>query len=154
MLMKHYINNECLPMLSLKPKLDLYHQHQSCYKQENYCKLALKRNQRSVLAKLRLGVFLINLELGCYNGTTRDKRWCPVCESKQIENEFHILFHCSIYEKERKTLLDQIEQDNKRFKDLNEIDQFYILTTDFNIIRKTASFLNVVLTKRQEVLRK
>ena len=75
-------------------------------------------------------------------------------ESKQIENEFHILFHCPIYEKARKTLLDQIKHENKRFKDLNEIDQFYILTTHFNIIRKTASFLNVVLTKRQEVLRK
>ena len=37
MMIKHYINNEWLPMLSLKPKLDLYHQHKACYKQENYC---------------------------------------------------------------------------------------------------------------------
>ena len=103
MMMKHYIYNEWLPMLSLKPKLDLYHQHKACYKQENYCKCALKCNQRSVLAELRLRVFLSNLELGHYNGTPRDERWCPVCESKQIENEFHILFHCPIYEKERKT---------------------------------------------------
>ena len=97
MMIKHYINNEWLPKLSFKPKLDLYHQHKACYKQENYCKLALKHNQRSVLAKLRLGVFPINLELGCYNGTPRDERWCPVCESKQTKNEFHILFHCPIY---------------------------------------------------------
>ena len=81
--MKNYINNEWLPMLSLKPKLYLYHQHKACYKQENYCKLALKRSQRSVLAKLCLGVFPINLELGRYNGTPRDERWCPVLNTNK-----------------------------------------------------------------------
>ena len=55
-----------------KPKLDLYRQHKLYIKEENYCKVMLKRSQRSLIARLRLGIFPINLELGRYNNIPRD----------------------------------------------------------------------------------
>ena len=37
--------------------LELYRQYKNTAIQESYCKVSLKRGQRSVLAKIRLGVF-------------------------------------------------------------------------------------------------
>ena len=48
----------------------------------------LTRKQRSLIAKICLGVFPINLKLGRYNSIPRNERYCPVCNSKEVENEF------------------------------------------------------------------
>ena len=66
MLMNIYIADIWSETIRSKPKVDLYRQHKLYMKEENYCKVMLKHNQRSLIARLRLGIFPINLELGRY----------------------------------------------------------------------------------------
>ena len=61
-----------------KSKLQVYRQYKTEYITENYCHINLKRHQRSLIAKLRLGVLPINVEIGRYTNTPRDERYCPV----------------------------------------------------------------------------
>ena len=94
-----------------KPKLHPYGIFQNTYETENYCTIGLKRGQRSLLAKLRLGTLPINIELGRYNGTPRNERWYPFCKTK-IEDEIHtcIMFYCPLYQPLRQTLLSEALQ--------------------------------------------
>ena len=153
MLMKQYINIEWSPILRLKPKLDLYCKIKTDYIPENYCNITLKKRHRSLLAKLRLGVLPINLELGRYKQIPRNERWCPLCKTNKIENEFHIIFECPVYDPERCNLLHHAENINKEFRNLNRIGQFSFLTTNVKVLRKTACFLSYVLLKRQQETR-
>ena len=128
-----------------KPKHDLYRQHKLYIKEENYCKVMLKRSQRSLIARLRLGIFPINLELGRYNNIPREERWCPVCPNKVVENEFHVLFFCPLYASERFTLMEHANNINVNFKNYLHVEQFEFLTTNNIILRKT-KFLQVLVT--------
>ena len=114
----------------------------------------LTRKQRSLITKIRLGVFPINLELGRYNSIPRNERYCPVCNSKEVENEFHILFNCEIYSKERNILLNHANRIYPNFMDLHNMQKFIMLISNFSLLRKSANYLNDVLTIKQCTLRK
>ena len=65
------------------------------YVRESYCELNLKRSH---IAKLRLGILPIHIETGRYNGLDRNMRACLVCNNGDIEDEYHVMFHCSIHD--------------------------------------------------------
>ena len=123
-------------------------------KEENYCKVVIKRNQRSLIARLRLGILPINLQLGrSYNKIPREERWCPVCPNKVAENEFHVLFFCPLYALERFTLLEHANNIDVNFKNYSHEEQFEFLTTNILILQKTPKFLQLLVTKRQQSTR-
>ena len=64
--------------LDNKPKLHLLKQYKMEFAIETYCKLNLKRSQRSLIAKLRLGILPIHTETGRYNCIERELRVCLV----------------------------------------------------------------------------
>ena len=101
--------NRSSHQIILKPKLDLYRHYKNTPSQESYCKVSLKRGQRSVLVKIRLGVFPINLELGRYSRIPREERWCVICTRQEIENEFHVFFQCPNYDSQREILFCQLD---------------------------------------------
>ena len=71
-----HVNNVWVNTLSNKPKLHLYKENKTQYCTERYVLIGLRRSQRSVLAKLRLGVLQIHVESGRYKNTPRDQRCC------------------------------------------------------------------------------
>ena len=151
-LMQQY-ENTWINQIILKPKLELYRQYKNTPSQESYCKVSLKRGQRSVLAKIRLGVFPINLELGRYSGIPREERWCAICTRQEIENEFHVFFQCPNYDSQREVLFCQATNILNIFNDLNDLEKFAFLVSNENIVRKTGTLLNNILQIRQSVLR-
>ena len=151
-LMQQY-ENTWIKQIILKPKLELYRQYKNTPSQESYCKVSLKRGQRSVLAKIRLGVFPINLELGRYSGIPREERWCAICTRQEIENEFHVFFQCPNYDSQREVLFCQATNILNIFNDLNDLEKFAFLVSNESIVRKTATFFNNILQIRQSVLR-
>ena len=57
------------------------------------------------------------IEIGRYNQTIKDNRYCPFCGSNLIEDEAHFCFHCPTYSMIRnkffykvKTLIPNITQ--------------------------------------------
>ena len=139
--------------LELKPKLELYRNIKQTLELEEYCKLNLKRSQRSIIAKLRLGILPINIELGRYNNTPREDRLCTVCDKQEVEDEKHLLFSCPVYANERRILLTSASHHIPNFNLLNKDDKIKLLTTHINLVRKTSSFVLKALQLRNEELR-
>ena len=73
-----------------KTKLCIYNEYKNDYHVEKYCQIHLKRFQRSLLARLRLGVLPIQVEVGRYSNIPRQDRHCPLYTSREIENENYI----------------------------------------------------------------
>ena len=113
----------------------------------NYCSVNLKRSQRALITKLRLGIFPINIELGRYRGIPRDERLCPICLSGEIEDELHILLHCDAYQAARDLLfLHATELVN--FNETSDLEKFRILTEHERMVRNTSKYLQHVLSTR------
>ena len=69
-LLAHHIHTWSL-LVESKPKLHLYKLFKNAFSTERYCTVNLKRSQRALIAKLRLGVFPINVELGRHRNSKR-----------------------------------------------------------------------------------
>ena len=54
----------------------------------------LPRGQRSVIAKLLCGILPIQIEVGRFNNTKWELRFCKQCSSGKIEDETHCLIDC------------------------------------------------------------
>ena len=71
------------------------------------------------------------IETGRYNQTFRNDRFCPICNSGIIEDEFHFLFHCPKYSIPWEKLCSQIKQNFFHFNQLsyteliNEFTEFF-----------------------------
>jgi hypothetical protein len=47
----------------------------------------------------------LNIEVGRYNKTPRNERFCKKCNTDEIEDEMHFLLLCNHFETERKNIL-------------------------------------------------
>ena len=68
--------------------------------------------------KIRISNHKLMIETGRYNQTSRNDRFCPICNSGIIEDEFHFLFHCPKYSIPREKFYNQIQQN---FVDFNQL---------------------------------
>ena len=71
-------------------------------------KANLKRSQWSLIAKLRLGVLPLSIETGRWKDVQLEKRLCPICEERCLENEYHFILFCEHYKKMRTEYLQEI----------------------------------------------
>ena len=90
-------NIEWCNKLVFKPKLRTYKMFKSHKYTENYVKFNLSCKERSMLAKFRMGVLPINIEVGRYRNISVDQRFCYNCVT-EIEDEIHFLLVCPVYE--------------------------------------------------------
>ena len=68
--------------------------------------------------KIRISNRKLMTETRRYNQTPHNDRFCPICNSGIIEDEFHFLFHCPKYSIPREKFYNQIQQN---FADLNQL---------------------------------
>ncbi len=71
---------------------------------ENYLRVRLNRQQRSMLCQLRCGILPLRIEKGRYGPKPLppENRICLLCNS-DTETELHFLFHCNFYHQQRQT---------------------------------------------------
>ena len=68
--------------------------------------------------KIRINNHKLMIETGRYNQTPHIDRFCPVCNSGIIEDEFHFLLHCPKYSISSKKFYNQIQHN---FVDFNQL---------------------------------
>ena len=78
---------------------------------ENYTCPALPHSKYIMLSDHKLMT-------GRYNETPHNDRFCPVCNSGIIEDEFHFLLHCLKYSIRREKFYNKIQQN---FVDFNQL---------------------------------
>ena len=78
------------------------------YKTEPYVCEIIPKHHRSALAKFRSGVAPLRIETGRYerNVVTANQRTCFNCHDN-VEDEFHVVMHCPVYNDLRRELLSQ-----------------------------------------------
>ena len=47
--------------------------------------------------KFRISNHKLMIEVGRYDNIPRERRFCPLCKSNQVENENNFLFQCNRY---------------------------------------------------------
>ena len=86
---------------------------------EKYLSEVKNVSVRTHVTKFRLSNHRLMIEVGRYNGTPREERFCPFCPHK-IENEPHFLFECSLFNAQRAYLQDPIINTIPGFTNLSE----------------------------------
>ena len=79
------------------------------------------------------------IEKGRFWGVKRDDRICDLCDLEHIGDEFHYLFECKYFEREKKQLLPNIQKPNVLiYHDL-------LNDNDINNCIKIAKFCRIIL---------
>ena len=79
------------------------------YTREDYL-LKCSRVNRSVIAKLRMGIFPLQVERGRYRNIPHYERLCESCEAKEVEDLDHFLLNCEKHSNLRAQLYDTVRQ--------------------------------------------
>ena len=112
-----------------KAKLRNYIQIKDDYVTEPYVVFNLKRGQRSLCAQLRSGALPLAVEVGRYTGIPEEQRLCVVCDLGVVEDEFHFMFHCPMYNNLRLSLFEKMQDKNP---DLFWMSECHMLNWLFN----------------------
>jgi hypothetical protein len=78
-----------------------------------------KTKKRVALAQFRTGSHWLNIELGRWQGLDREERKCQRCEMGMVDDEEHMVFHCSKFNELREEYQDLFES-----VDVGDIDKF------------------------------
>ena len=140
-------NNEWYNLLALKPKLRTYRKFKDTLGCEDYVYLD-NRKRRSQIAQLRLGILPINIEVGRFRNLQVDERLCEVCNSGQIEDEFHFVMVCSAYDGSREKLLAEVQIEN--FSNMSSQEKFIYLMKYEN--RKLSRYIDEAWNIRRSKL--
>ena len=149
-LMAHYSHTWSLTVES-KSKLHFYAEIKSEISTEKYCSVNLKRSQRALVAKLRLGILPIEVELGRHRRVPREERLCSLCSAGAVEDELHILLHCEAHREARYDLFTNANN-FEPFNEMGDIARLKLLTSHERLVRRTSIYLSQVLMNRQNLL--
>ena len=79
------------------------------YKHEFRCEIYLdiihEKRFKIALSRFRLSSHQLEIERGRYHDIARDERLCKFCPSKCIENEYHFMLVCPLYQELRRQYL-------------------------------------------------
>ena len=134
---KSYVNRITGINGSGRNKLRTYRLYKSDYVTEQYCKTLLPLKHRSAFAKFRCGVAPLRIETGRYENIPENDRSCPYC-TICVEDEFHVMLDCDLYNNERRALLLKANEINHEFYNFNDCDKMKFLFSNKEMIRITA----------------
>ena len=135
-----------------KPKLRFYRLFKNEPKTENYLLIHLSPMERSYIAQVRLGILQIAIETGRFKSIPVEKRLFILCNTGKIEDEFHVLFECKVYELIRKVWLHKINLIYDNTVDLSINDKQLYLNHIFQYPRITAKYIVQLMKHRDSVI--
>ena len=136
-----------------KDKLNVYNQIKSTFGAEKYLILNIDRYEKSLLSQLRYGILPLRVETGRFIGERHDERICTLCSSGNIEDQFHFLFHCNLYDAYREQLYIRARVVIDRWDDLSDCDKLSSLFSD--LTRPLARYVkNIFILRRNTIYKR
>ena len=130
----------------MKPKLRSYKIIKENFEVNDYVIYNIGREQRTLMAKFRMGILPINIELGRFRQIPLEDRHCYKC-TNVIEDEVHFLIQCQVYQNLRAPLFAIACNVNSSFVDMNDFEKFKFL---LNVIwKESAKFILEAWRERQ-----
>ena len=111
----HYVANEPLFLACFKQRLtdnfvqsrdEFFNNSSKCFLYKHlidhvgiqfYLTKSIPENYTSLLTKFRVSAHQLRIEQGRYNGTARPDRICEICNMNEIEDEYHFILICPMY---------------------------------------------------------
>ncbi len=124
--MDNYHELQCkhwLDEITRKPKLHRYVTFKNSYEVEPYALSFMNRKHRSYLAQYRCGILPLSIETGRWGSIPVEDRICKMCDSLVVEDEYHFIFHCSLYNNIRDPFLQHVGNTILNIYEKNEIDK-------------------------------
>ena len=86
-------------------------------------------------SKLRLSNHILEIEKGRFTKIHKDSRFCKYCKNQSIEDEFHFILSCRLYNDNREKLFRKIYTNNPIFEHLDDKEKFlYVMQYRTNAI--------------------
>ncbi len=133
-----------------KPKLRFYCLFKSDLLMENYVTYNLSPSERSMLAQFRMGILPLEIETGRFFNVKVEERICKLCTEGLVEDEYHFLFVCPLYEDLREDMFSEITNICPEFVYLEYAEQLNLLFKEF--CRKVAKYIKRAYERRKSVL--
>ena len=136
------------------PKLRTYMKFKTSYQTENYVKINMQRNERSILAQFRCGILPLRIETGRFVGEKPEERLCRLCDNNTPEDEEHFLLDCTFYTFLREQCFKDIIQRISEISwiQMNNSDKMKLLICTYP--RQTAKYLVNAFLKRRKTFYK
>ena len=109
-LMLHRTAKTWTDTISFKPKLRTYTKFKKDFGTEEYLTGFMSRQQRSLLAKFRGGILPLHVETGQWQNVAWEDRLCKLCNQNCVEDEFHFLCICELYNHQRISLFEKVDK--------------------------------------------
>jgi hypothetical protein len=134
----HLINNFIykwsseLRNVDLNPLLRTYSLYKRNFELEPYLSSIKNHQHRIAYTKLRASSHTLEIEKGRYRKPKVDikNRLCPLCNI--VEDEFHFVMECKLYENERKYLLSYLSQNISNFDNMTKHQKFVSIMSTKN----------------------
>ena len=103
--------------------------------------MILLQSHSSAFAKFRAGVAPLRVETGRYEGLPLKERLCPFL-SNLVEDEFHVVFECSLYSELRWTFFRKLQNLMTIFKtsQVGRICLFVQQSANYSCLRQNLLF--------------
>ncbi len=134
-------------------KLRTYRTFKQEYKTETYVQIIRQKKFRSAYAKFRCGVAPIKIET-CRYGLNRvpvEERLCDTCQV--VEDEYHVMMQCSLYNDIRIEYLTSICTINNNFNELSLQEQFKEIMSNPLYYKAVSKAMHYILNKSRWVIR-
>ena len=102
------------------PSLYLYKELKPIFERSIYLDKIVNSKFRNIIAKLRLSSHVLFIETGRHQNIQRNERTCTFCSMNEIEDEYHFVLICPLYDNIRNTCIPVL---NKRRPSMFKLEQ-------------------------------
>ena len=121
-------------------KLRTYRLYKTEYGSENYVMCNLSKSVRSFIAKIRSSTLPLRIETGRFEKLKEEERLCKFCNTV-VENEYHFIFECHIYNHIRISFISNILTFHPDFMNLESKEKWKIIMCDNRIVPKLGKYI-------------
>ena len=130
-------------------KLDTYNSFKKDYKYEQYLDSVKNKKFRIAMTKYRISAHKLPIESGRYKGINRDNRICKLCNTNDLGDEKHYMFHCSheSFTEHREMFFKALFTYAPNLQGLSNDELFRLIfsSIDFFVLSNLARFLFYIL---------
>lgn len=130
-------------------KLRTYKMFKDKFETENYIMINLERNERSLLAQLRLGILPLRIETGRFIRENVENRTCYFCK-ELVEDEVHFILFCEKYNYFRTVLFQSAMVKNADFHNMAIFEKLKYLFQDCP--RQMAKYVHCSFNSRTDTI--
>ena len=142
---------ENIENVQINPKSRTYQLFKKTHDFEPYLHITNSK-LRSAIAKFRTSAHSLEIERGRYAKpkTPVEKQICNVCDHKAVEDEFHFLIQCPLYQEERIKMFAAYDTEIGSINVLSDVEKFILImsTKSIKMLISLGSFIANSMEKR------